>query len=155
MSTYRIWGDSWPYWNDLQSAISHIQNICRKYGRINMGGKEKYGTFRDEFVGLWDGTFHNLMYPNYHYIQYKRPSYYYRFDYPVVSKVSKMIGLQFIISKYQAAVYNYAIQSTVKKYPYLKAELTEDLTAFWMVRPGLFGPLDGKRIHKSVWTSTP
>jgi hypothetical protein len=152
---YHLWGDSWPYWDDLHSAISRIQGICWKYGRIHMGGKEKYGTFRDELMGLWDGTIHNLLYPGFVYIQYKRPDYYYRCDYPIVSKVTTIIGLKYLVNKYQAAVYNYAIQSTVKKYPYLKDELTHDLNGYWMVKPGIFGPLDGKRIHESVWTSTP
>jgi len=151
------WGDSWFKRNgkDLGDAIYRIQNICWKYGRINMLGKEKYGSFRDEFHGLWDGTLHNMLYPNYVYIQYKLHSLYYKFDYPVVSKISTVLGLKFIVNKYQAAVYNYAIQSTVSRYPHLKDELTHDLDGYLMVKPGIFGPLDGKRIHESVWTSIP
>jgi len=153
--TSHNWNDDWLYWKDLNLAISRIQKICRTYGRINMGGKEKYGTFRDEFRELWDGTLHSLIYPGYVYIQYKRTSLYFNFDYPVVSKISTVIGLKFIFQRYQRAVYNYAIQSTVSRYPHLKDELVEDLDGYFMVTPGIFGPLDGKEIRSRVWTSTP
>lgn len=144
------WGDDFPYWDDLHLAIRRIIWINYRYGLFGYRGKEKYGTFRDEISRLWDGTLQGLMYPGHYYI---RGSYtfYSKIDEPIISRITKYTGIRYLVRKYQAAVYNYAIQSTVKMYPHLKDELTVMIDGYEMVRPGIFGPLDGKAIHRANW----
>lgn len=145
------WGDGWPYWHDLNTAILRIQIICRRYGRINMLGKEKYGTFRDEYRGEWDGTLHSLLYPGHYFIRYKNQKFYHTIDYPIIRRLSTFSGIKYLVNLYQAAVYNYAIQSTIKRYPHLEEELVSDIDAYYLVRPGIFGQVDGQAIHRIYW----
>ena len=48
-------------------------------------------------------------------------------------------------------MYNYAIQKMCKKYPHIIDELVSDLDGYRMVKPGLFGPIDGTVINKKYW----
>ncbi len=45
-----IWGDAWPYWNELYQAEDYIQKYVYRYSRCRLSSKEKYGTIRYEFV---------------------------------------------------------------------------------------------------------
>jgi hypothetical protein len=40
-----------------------------------------------------------------------------------------------------------------KKYPMIIDELVADLDGYEMVKPGIFGPVDGVEINKKYWTS--
>lgn len=145
------WGDDWfeKNGNDLNKAIDRIQTICSR-GRIGMWGKEKYGTFRDELRGLWDGSIYSMVYPGYAWIKFPK-WFYFQIDYPIIRKISKYTGVRALVQYLQSQVYNYAIQSTVKLYPHLEKELTVMLDGIHMVRPGLFGSLDGKKIYEANW----
>lgn len=67
------WNDEWFVKNgkDLYEAIDWIEKKLRK-NRIRVCGKEKYGTYRDEYLCWWDGSLTQLLYgPN----KYLRPPY--------------------------------------------------------------------------------
>ena len=67
------WGDEWFEKNgkDLYEAIDWIEKKLRK-NRIRVCGKEKYGTYRDEYLCWWDGSLSQLLFgPN----KYLRPPY--------------------------------------------------------------------------------
>lgn len=57
------WGDEWFEKNgsDLYNAINFIENRLRKHG-IGICGKEKYGTYRDEFLRFWDGGIYEILF---------------------------------------------------------------------------------------------
>lgn len=67
------WNDEWFEKNgkDLYEAIDWVEKELRK-NRIRVCGKEKYGTYRDEYLCWWDGSLTQLLYgPN----KYLRPPY--------------------------------------------------------------------------------
>ncbi len=47
---YHVWGDDWPYWNDLYAAEIFIWNYVYRRTRCRVSMKEKYGTLRYSFV---------------------------------------------------------------------------------------------------------
>lgn len=57
------WGDEWfeANGNDLYHAISFIEKRLRKFG-IGVCGKEKYGTYRDEYLQFWNGGLYQILF---------------------------------------------------------------------------------------------
>ena len=57
------WGDEWFKKNgdDLYEAISYIENYLRKH-HIGVCGKEKFGTYRDEYLTFWNGGIYHILF---------------------------------------------------------------------------------------------
>ena len=125
-------------------------DFWRKYGRIGCHGKEKYGTFRDH-VYFWDGGLHTLIWPG--YVAIMNYFLYFKLDWYVIKPFTYYTGLQHLGFWYQRQIYNYAIQKMCKKYPHLVDELVRDLDQYEMVKPGIFGKIDGTVIHNKYWTT--
>lgn len=58
-----FWGDQWfrEHGDHLYEAIKYVEKNLRKHG-IWVAGKEKYGTYRDEYLRFWDGTLYHLLF---------------------------------------------------------------------------------------------
>lgn len=58
-----MWGDDWFEVNgqDLYSAIKFIEDYLHKHN-IGVCGKEKYGTYRDEYLHFWDGGLYSILF---------------------------------------------------------------------------------------------
>lgn len=149
------WGDEWfeKHGNDLSHAINYCCHVWRKWGRIGTHGKEKYGTFRDQ-IYLWDGGLWSLFYPGYVWV---KPGFwrfvYFKVDRYLTMPFTKYSGLHRLGVWYQAQIYNYAVQKMCKKYPEIVDEIVSSLEGYRMVRPGIFGPIDGRAIHKKYWVT--
>lgn len=150
---YHDWSDDSFDWNALNSAINYCTEVWRRWGRIGSHGKEKYGTFRDH-IYIWDGGIWSLFYPGYMRI---KPGFwhfvYFYLDRKLVIPATRMLGIQKLGHWYQAQVYNYAVQKVCVKYPHIVDEIVSDLGGYEMVKPGIFGKIDGTAIHKKYWTS--
>ena len=144
------WGDEWFQKNgqDLNSAISEIEKTCRRYGGIKIFGKEKYGTYRDEYLRLWDGSLHYILYSS--YVRIENKFIYWTLD-PILRVIFKYTGILKLVNWYQSQIYNYAIQKVCKKYPDIVDEIVSDLDGYEMVKPGWFGNISGEKIHKKHW----
>lgn len=57
------WGDEWfeENGNDLYAAIDFIEKYLRKH-HIGICGKEKYGTYRDEYLRFWSGGLYPILF---------------------------------------------------------------------------------------------
>lgn len=64
-----FWGDQWfrEHGDHLYEAINYIEKNLRKRG-ISVAGKEKYGTYRDEYLRFWDGTLYHMLFRGRMYI---------------------------------------------------------------------------------------
>ena len=147
------WNDDWFEKNgeDLGEAISYCISFWRRWGRIGSHGKEKYGTFRDSPY-LWDGGIWSLFYPGYVWVKPGFWSFiYYKFDHYFTKPFTRWTGLYRLGIWYQAQIYNYAIQKMCKKFPEIIDEIVADLDGYEMVKPGIFGKIDGKEIHNKYW----
>lgn len=145
------WGDDWfkEHGADLGKAIDYCMRTWRRYGRIGSHGKEKYGTFRDHvyfYRANW--ALHELIYPGYVYFQ--GPRWLMHLDI-MLGNIIEKLKLYKPIQRWQKIVYNYAIQQACKKYPNIIDELVADLDGYELVKPGIFGPVDGKQIHAKYW----
>lgn len=57
------WGDEWfrKNGNDLDAAISYIEENLHKH-HIGVCGKEKYGTYRTDFLNMWNGSLYQILF---------------------------------------------------------------------------------------------
>jgi hypothetical protein len=145
-----MWGDPWfkEHGNKLNEAISYCMDTWLRYGRIGSHGKEKYGTFRDHPY-FWNGGIHGLIWPGYYSIRNR--FLYFKLDRYIIKPLFYHTGITYLGNKWQAMVYNYAVQKMCKKYPEITDELVADLDGYELVRPGIFGPVCGTTIHKKYW----
>lgn len=149
-----MWGDEWfeKHGEDLGNAIRYCMNTWRRWGRIGTHGKEKYGTFRDNvyfYRGSW--AIHELVKPG--HVGYRWSKRMMKIDLFLGRKIVQYFRLYKPIRWYQAQVYNYAVQKACKKYPGIVDEIVADLDGYELVKPGIFGNIDGKEIHKKYWTT--
>ena len=144
------WGDEWfkTNGNDLYKAIDEFEDICIKYGGIKVYGKEKYGTYRDEYLSLWDGGLHYILFSS--VVKIENNFIYWKLD-PVLKAIFKFTRILKLVQWYQANVYNYAMQKICKKYPNVVDEMTIMIDGYKMIKPGRFGDLDGLKIHNDNW----
>jgi hypothetical protein len=145
------WGDEWDQKNgaDLNRAINYCMDVFRA-ARIGSHGKEKYGTFRDH-VYFWDGGIHTLIWPGYVHIM--NSFLYFKLDWYVIKPFTKYSGLLWLGHRLQAMAYNYAFQSACKKWPNVVDELIMCVDAPELIKPGIFGPIDGKVVRDRHWTT--
>lgn len=145
------WNDEWfqKHGDKLYESINYCMSFWRKWGRIGSHGKEKYGTFRDH-ITLWDGGIHGLIYPGYARIVI--PFLYWKID-PIIKRINNFFGIRRLFNWWQSQVYNYAIQRMCKKYPEIVDELVSDLDGYEMVKPSIFGKINGEKIHQKYWTT--
>lgn len=81
------WGDDWfkKYGDQLYDAIDYIEDNLRKNG-IFVYGKEKYGTYRDEYLGFWNGSLYDLLFRGRLYIGSSHKS-----KYNFIAKIQQFI----------------------------------------------------------------
>lgn len=141
---YHDWNDDWFKENgaDLNDAIYYCMDLWKKWGRIGSHGKEKFGSFRDNPV-FWTGGLYNLMYPGYVWVKY--PFLYFKLDWYVIKPFTKWTGLHRLGLWYQYQVYNYGVQQTCKKYPNVIDEIVCGLERRDLIKPGIFGKIDGRK----------
>lgn len=147
------WGDSWfeKHGDNLNKGIILCMSTWRTIGRIGTHGKEKYGTFRDH-IYMWDGGIHSLLYPG--YVRIVNKFLYFKVDKYIIKPITKYSGLHRLGLLYQSFIYNYAVQKACKLYPDIVDELVADLDGYRMVKPGLFGNINGQTIHDKHWRSS-
>jgi len=144
------WSDKYFDWIGLHTAIHNILRTLRCWGRISTHGKEKFGTFRDQ-AHPWDGSMFELLRPGHCYVPRWYRWLYNNVDYPIVVRAARYSGFLWLFRKWQATVYNFAVQQQCKRYPHLIDELVVNLDLYEWVKPGIFGAVDGTIIHKKCW----
>lgn len=142
------WSDDWPHWDKLHVAINEILGSWR-YWHVGSHGKEKYGTFRDHvwfYSGNW--AIHELVKPG--HVYYRWPRWVMHLDLQL-GRAIQLLHLYKPIQWYQKWVYNITIQRACRRYPEIIDELVSDLDFPELIRPGVFGNVDGLQIHSKYW----
>lgn len=145
---YHDWSDDSFDWDSLNKAISLIWSICTRYGRIGIHSKEKFGTHRCSSY-LFDGTLHSLVKPGHVYNRWSKRARW--IDYSIFAPMAKRTGAIWLIHKYQATIYNFAFQLACFRYPHIIDEIVSGVDGYPMIRPGIFGEVDGTVIHNKHW----
>lgn len=163
-----IWGDEWfkKYGNRLYNAIDIFEYRIRKWAKCRVYGKEKYGTYRDEYFSMWDGSistiffgyklfrgsnwFENLMWNiDNNLIPIKKTQFgWYKVG---LANFNRAIGLVKLVNKWQARMLNKAAQITCKEYPDVVGELLMDVCFYKYIKPCKWGDIDGEEIHNKYW----
>lgn len=120
------WGDDFD-WEGLGDAIRIASTFMRRWGRIGVHSKEKYGTARLSTY-FYCGGLHSLIYPGYVSSQWRGKwrglgDKLWSLDCLVLSKFTNKIGLVKLIQWWQVKVYNWGYQKALKKYPELAVEI--------------------------------
>lgn len=163
-----IWGDEWfiEHGNHLYEAINDLETRIRKWAKMGVCGKEKWGAYRDEYLSFWNGGISQIFFgyraTYYHNIVAKIM---YKFDHcliPIkktkfgwvtvgIADLNRKIGLTKIVNNWQARMLNKAFQITCKEYPDVVDELIVDVDCYELIKPCKWGDVDGEVIHKKYW----
>lgn len=136
------WGDSWPFWDDLNGAHRWITEELNKRTWCSLWSKEKYGTIRYEYVVAPGGSPYQNKYG------FITPMWFF----PKETKYGPLARCYWywsqcrIVHKWQ----NWAwlklwviIQEAVTKWPHLKVELEQDIA--------IHDKIVGKEVHEQYW----
>lgn len=162
-----FWGDEWfkEHGSNLYSAIEAVEERMRKWAKVAVCGKEKYGTYRDEYLRMWDGGIFQILFG--YKISHKKwyENLLYKIDHNLIpikktqfgwykvglSNFNNMIGLTKLVWKWQAKMINKSFQITCKEYPDVVDELIVCADCYEMIKPCKWGNIDGEAIHKKYW----
>jgi hypothetical protein len=111
-----FWGDEDFDWNSLYKAEKELRRTMKRYGRIGVHSKEKYGSLRFDLF-FCDGTLHSLTHSGYVYSQY--PEWLWRFD----QDYQPLRLLTPVINFWQKLVLQYAFTVVCAKYPHIRDEI--------------------------------
>lgn len=174
-----VWGDDWfkKHGDELYNAINEIESGLRKHN-IFVCGKEKYGTYRDEYLRFWDGGFRMLVQMRSFKIKNERVYEFVRrvehfldmVDQHIIpgkkceigdiacrrwygiTDLNRKIGLVKLVNKRQFKMYNKVFQTVCKKYPNVVEELIVCIDGYENIKPCKWGNISGKEIHNKHWT---
>jgi hypothetical protein len=141
-----FWGDDWPHWGDLNSAVHELSDFARRWGRLGIHTKEKWGCLRASTY--WAHDLHSIIWPGYVYAQWQ---------YHLPESIAKRVWwldvyvwpriLRFTpLGWYQRKIYGLAYRRICKKYPHIIDEILQDAEY-----PELIG-WEAEGVHGSYWT---
>ena len=123
-SPYHEWGDQDFDWKSLDDACIYLSKNCKRWARLGVWTKEKYGTMR---VTVWMGLyepFQNLIYPGYARAMFPRWFRHY-IDFPLGDLIH-FLRISKPIYWYQLQVLKFFWKRAAKKWPHIAAEILDD-----------------------------
>ena len=125
--TNHFWGDKDFDWNALNQAGTYLSTRCKKWARLGLWTKEKYGTLRvSTTCAFFDqyGFIHHIFYPG--YVRYCFPRWFRKYiDYPVSYCLDK-IGVVWLVQMYQQAVLKHFWKRAAAKWPHIAEEILDE-----------------------------
>lgn len=126
MGNYHEWGDLDFDWNALDDACRYLEKNCKKWARMGIWTKEKYGTMRVSTTCAWFGTepFQNFFYPGYARCMFPR---WFRahIDFPL-GEVLYKLRITKVIQWYQLRVLKYFWLRAAAKWPHIAEEILDE-----------------------------
>ena len=161
------WGDEWfkKYGGELDTAICDLENRMRKWARVGVCGKEKWGQYQDEYFRMWDGGLYEIFF-GYRCCRHGRfENFLWHVDHMLIpvsktrfgwryvglSDFNTLIHLKQLVWKWQARMVNKAFQVTCAEHPDIVDELVSDVECYPMIKPCKWGNVDGEAIHNKYW----
>jgi len=163
-----MWGDEWfkRYGDQFYKAINVFEDRIHKWAKCGVYGKEKYGTYRDEYFQMWNGELGTIFfgYKLFHGGSWYEKLVWYIDNYLIpikktrfgwlhagIANFNRWIGLTKLVNKWQARMLNKAAQITCKEFPEVKDELLRDICFYKCIKPCKWGDIDGEALHKKYW----
>lgn len=123
---YHDWSDTTFDWKSLDSACKYLEKNCKRWSRLGIHTKEKYGTMRVSTTVAWfteHDFIHHFFYPG--YCRYVWPRWFRKYvDWPV-GKLMSILGVVNVIQWYQTKVLKFFWLRTAKKWPHIKNEIMD------------------------------
>ena len=132
------WGDEDFDWDSLYKAEKELRHTMKRYGRIGVHSKEKYGTLRFS-IYFCDGTLHSFTHPGYVRSQYPKWLWCFDLDYRPLKLFKPLINF------WQKLIVKYAFTKTCNKYPHIVQEIV-------MNAPDRLLPPYLELIRAKLWT---
>lgn len=131
MGNYHQWGDTDFDWKALDDASYYIQDNCRRYARLGLWTKEKYGTLRiSDTCAYWNyWPIHSLFYPGHAYYRWNKRLIGWM-EYPL-AEVFMFLRITRLVNWYQKAVLKFFWTRAAKKWPHISEEILDEYD--WIV----------------------
>ncbi len=130
--TSHIWGDEDFDWKALDEAAEYLSTNCRRWARMGIWTKEKFGTLRVSTTCAYFMEYdfiHHIFYPGYAY--YRLPKWFRVYvDWPF-GKCMRLIGVVRLLQIYQHAVLKFFWKRAAKKWPHIAEEILDEYE--WIV----------------------
>lgn len=122
-----LWGDEDFDWKALDEAMDYLYTNCRRYARLGLWIKEKYGTMRVSTTCAFftfDGPIHHIFYPGHAF--YRWPKWFRTYiDWPIGSFLDKIKVLK-LLQWYQLKVLKFFWKRAAKKWPQVSEEILDE-----------------------------
>ena len=132
MGNYHEWGDEDFDWKALNEAAQYLEKYCKRWARLGIWTKEKYGTLRVSVTCAYFmeyGFLHHIFYPG--YCSYRWPRWFRIYiDWPF-GKVMRILGVVRLLQIYQHAVLKFFWKRAAKKWPHISEEILNEYE--WIV----------------------
>ena len=159
------WGDEDFDWNALNHCVHLYDHVLKKYGRMCVHTKEKYGSMRLQFVGMGWGGIYGFIKPGHLFFRWtsfkinktvtiEGEKHTYQQDFLMslnefTETIAKYTGIRWLIHKYQMFLFNMLTLYCVRKYPHIKDEIMEE----WEFERWLYGWVKKKVNYVCRWRS--
>jgi len=130
--TQHLWGDEDFDWNALDKASDYLYTQCRRWARLGIWTKEKYGTLRVSTTCAYFLEYdfiHHLFYPG--YASYVLPRWFRTYiDWPT-GKILKKLGIIRLVQMYQNKVLKFFWLRAAKKWPHISEEILDEFNFYF------------------------
>ncbi len=127
LSPCHIWGDPDFDWEALDKASTYLQKNCKRWARLGLWTKEKYGTLRVSTTCAYFTEYdfiHHIFYPGYAY--YPWPKWFRTYiDWPF-GKLMGKLGVVWLLQKYQHKVLRFFWLRAATKWPHISEEILDE-----------------------------
>lgn len=122
---YHEWGDEDFDWGALNSACRYIEKNCRRWARMGVWTKEKYGTLRISTTCAWFSSWpiHNLVKPG--HVCYRWPTWMMKIDYKL-GDICHFLKITKAIQWWQFQTLKYFWKRAATKWPHIAAEILDE-----------------------------
>jgi len=122
---FHIWGDEDFDWEALDAACWYLYKNCKRWSRLGVHTKEKYGTMRvDCYFFVAYEPIQELVYPGYAYSQL--PKWFRSYiDFPL-GKAVQFLRLDRPVRWWQRKVIKYFWLRAAKKWSHIKDEILDE-----------------------------
>lgn len=123
---YHEWSSDFDF-DSLDAAANYLSYNCRKWGRVGIWTKEKYGTLRVSTTcafALEYDFLHSLLWPGHariHWPEWVRTY----IDWPI-GKILKWLGIIKLFNKYQMFILKYFWKRAAKKWSHIAEEILDE-----------------------------
>lgn len=131
MGNYHDWSEEEFDWSALNAACDYLSDNCRRWARLGIWTKEKYGTMRVSttcaFFGEW--PIHNLVKCG--HVCYRWPNWVMAIDNKLGNILYKL-RITKVVQWYQLQVLKFFWKRAAKKWPHIAEEILDEYD--WMTK---------------------